>query len=365
MQMKRFYPSIAAIVAIALFGFVAWYFSNIVWYILVSAVLALIGRPSVDLFCRMHVGKWYCPKWLAAFFTLILIWAVVIVGFETFVPVIFHKANELSSFDVMGIMDTFQKPIHDIERVIEDNFAVGGDFSLAEMISHQIKPWLDLKYLNSIISSLPTVLMDTGIALFSVSFITFFFLKEDTLFYNALLVLFPKRYEENANRALTQINSLLIRYFIGLFIESLIKLIVITTGLVLIGFNLSDALIIALISAILNVVPYVGPLVGALIGIFIGVLTPVAGMTVQGMIVDMSILFLGFQILDNIIIQPYVYSSSVKAHPLEIFIVILIAGSLAGILGMLLAIPAYTVLRVFAKEFFNNFRLVQKLTEKM
>ena len=54
-----------------------------------------------------------------------------------------------------------------------------------------------------------------------------------------------------------------------------------------------------------------------------------------------------------------------KAHPLEIFIVILIAGSLAGIVGMLLAIPSYTVLRVFAKEFFSQFRLVQKLTEKI
>ncbi|HNV51901.1 MAG TPA: AI-2E family transporter, partial [Tenuifilaceae bacterium] len=57
--------------------------------------------------------------------------------------------------------------------------------------------------------------------------------------------------------------------------------------------------------------------------------------------------------------------NSVKAHPLEIFIVLLIAGSVAGILGMLLAIPCYTVIRVFAKEFFNNFRVVQKLTEKI
>ena len=68
---------------------------------------------------------------------------------------------------------------------------------------------------------------------------------------------------------------------------------------------------------------------------------------------------------DDFVLQPTLYSERVKAHPLEIFIVILIAGSLAGIVGMLLAIPSYTVLRVFAKEFFSQFRLVQKLTEKI
>ena len=69
--------------------------------------------------------------------------------------------------------------------------------------------------------------------------------------------------------------------------------------------------------------------------------------------------------LDDFVLQPTLYSERVKAHPLEIFLVILIAGSLAGILGMLLAIPSYTVLRVFAKEFFSQFRLVRKLTEKI
>ena len=65
------------------------------------------------------------------------------------------------------------------------------------------------------------------------------------------------------------------------------------------------------------------------------------------------------------IFQPFIYSNSVKAHPLEIFIVILIAGNIWGIWGMLIAIPAYTVIRVFAKEFLSNFKVVQKLTDKI
>jgi predicted PurR-regulated permease PerM len=79
----------------------------------------------------------------------------------------------------------------------------------------------------------------------------------------------------------------------------------------------------------------------------------------------MLVVFIIVQLIDNFVFQPLIFSNSVNAHPLEIFIVLLIAGSLGGILGMLLAIPGYTVLRVFAKEFFNKFRLVQKLTEKI
>jgi predicted PurR-regulated permease PerM len=79
----------------------------------------------------------------------------------------------------------------------------------------------------------------------------------------------------------------------------------------------------------------------------------------------MAIVFISVQIIDNILFQPLIYSSSVKAHPLEIFLVIMAAGSLAGVLGMFLAIPTYTIIRVIAKEFFDNMKLVRKLTESL
>jgi predicted PurR-regulated permease PerM len=69
------------------------------------------------------------------------------------------------------------------------------------------------------------------------------------------------------------------------------------------------------------------------------------------------------KVIDNVVFQPQIFSRSVKSHPLEIFIVILIAATIGGVIGMLIAIPAYTVLRVIAKEFFNQNKLVQKITE--
>lgn len=76
-----------------------------------------------------------------------------------------------------------------------------------------------------------------------------------------------------------------------------------------------------------------------------------------------SLIFI--KILDDFVLQPTLYSERVQAHPLEIFLVILIAGSMAGIWGMLLAIPSYTVLRVFAREFFSEYGLVKRLTGQM
>ena len=79
----------------------------------------------------------------------------------------------------------------------------------------------------------------------------------------------------------------------------------------------------------------------------------------------MTIVFASVQVIDNILFQPLIYSSSVKAHPLEIFLVILAAGSLAGIIGMILAIPVYTIIRVVAKEFFDNMKIVKKITKSL
>jgi predicted PurR-regulated permease PerM len=69
------------------------------------------------------------------------------------------------------------------------------------------------------------------------------------------------------------------------------------------------------------------------------------------------------KIIDDIIFQPVIYSKSVKAHPLEILFVIMIAGNLYGVLGMALAIPGYTVLRVIAKVFFDEYKFIHKLTK--
>jgi len=179
---------------------------------------------------------------------------------------------------------------------------------------------------------------------------------------------FPEKYEQQIKHALSSVNRLLRRYFIGIVIQSLAIMTLDTIGLMIVGIKFNTAIVIGLIAGILNVIPYVGPLTGAIMAIIIGVATNLNlefSTQIVPMIGYILLVFVGTRLIDDVLFQPLIFSSSVNAHPLEIFIVILIAGSIAGILGMLLAIPAYTVIRVFAKEFFNKFRVVEKLTRKI
>ena len=207
-------------------------------------------------------------------------------------------------------------------------------------------------------------MLSSVIAVFSVSFITFFFLKEEGLFYAMVTSVFPEHYHDNITRALDSVTVLLARYFTGILSESLLLTIAVTLVMMAFGMKAADAGFIGLIMGVMNVVPYAGPLIGGVVSVFVGIVSPIEGMSVghTAFVIAGSLLIL--KGMDDFILQPTLYSERVKAHPLEIFLVILIAGSLAGILGMLLAIPSYTVLRVFAKEFFSQFRLVRKLTEK-
>jgi len=170
------------------------------------------------------------------------------------------------------------------------------------------------------------------------------------------------------NYVLNSIKKLLTRYLIGIIIEVIGVITLVSLGLIIIGIDFQSALVIGLVAGVFNVIPYVGPLIGSTIGVLIGFATHLNldfYSELVPLLVYMAIVFSIVQIIDNVIFQPFIYSSSVNAHPLEIFIVIMMAASLAGIIGMILAVPSYTILRVFAKEFFNNFKLVKKLTEKI
>jgi len=161
---------------------------------------------------------------------------------------------------------------------------------------------------------------------------------------------------------------LLRRYFLGILIQTTLMGTIVTLGFSLLGVGFSHAVIIGIFSGLMNIIPYLGPLIGAIFGISVGTLVflqlPME-ITYLSFLGGMLVIYVTVQLMDNVVFQPLIFSNSVKAHPLEIFIVILAAGYLSGILGMFLAIPVYTIIRVIAREFFDKYELVQKLTDRM
>jgi predicted PurR-regulated permease PerM len=175
---------------------------------------------------------------------------------------------------------------------------------------------------------------------------------------------FPERFRSNVYNALDSITALLSRYFGGLMVESIVLMVIISVVMTLFGMHGSDALVIGLIIGVLNVIPYAGPVIGTLLSLCIALLSPIGGDVLHTAIVLCSTVAV-VKVVDDFIIQPTIYSDRVQAHPLEVFLCILIAGYIGGIWGMLFAIPLYTVIRVFAREFFSEYSLVQKLTHQM
>lgn len=352
-------------VAVAV-GALLWYFREVVVYILVSAVLAIIGRPLVRLLCKIRIKNFSLPRWFAASVTLVLLWVAIGCLLLLIVPLIAGKVYELSSLDLRSALEGIQVPLERLQNYISTIFVLPETHaSISEVIVSSLRSFLNYDTVNAVVSSILNMGLSVVIVLFSVSFITFFFLKEDGLFSNMVSAIFPDKYSENVHRAIDKVSLLLSRYFTGLLIESLIISAVIAVVLLLFGMKIEDACFIAVIMGMLNVIPYAGPAVGALVSIFIGIVSPIEGCTIAYTLAVICGTLAVVKGADDFVLQPTIYSSKVSAHPLEIFIVILMAGSVGGIVGLLVAVPSYTVLRVFAKEFFSEVSLVRKLTKEI
>ncbi len=356
-------------VGTALGLFLAWYFSNILTYILISAVVSLIGRPLVNALDRLHIGARRFPHVLSALLTVIILWAVFLLFFFVMSPLIANLVDRLSTITP----DQFLSEIgHSIDRVQHWIMAtipgMSKDFNLHEVLKGQFSNIINQSTIVGIFGSVANMLVSVGVGVFAVTFITFFFLKEDNLFFEGVIMLFPSKYEENARHALSSITHLLIRYFIGIFADMCCVMTLLTIGLTFIaGLPFQTALVLGFLGGILNMIPYIGPLISLLFGCAIGIATTfgMSDVALPFLLLKMAACYIGINMIDAALFQPFIYSNSIKAHPLEIFLVILTAGGIAGVFGMILAIPTYMVVRVFAKEFFNQFRLVQKLTEKI
>lgn len=357
---------LVGVLVVAGVSFLVWYFSAIVVYILVSAVLAVMGRPLVKRLSALRVRGWRVPRSIAALLTLGVIWTVVAVLFALFMPLVFNKFNQLAGVDFGTVVNSIGDPVVRAQHNLQQLFALPeSSFSLSEELTAALRRLIDFDSLNSLFSSVIGVVFSSVIAVFSISFITFFFLKEDDLFYTMVTALFPERYRGNITRALDSVTLLLGRYFTGILTESMLLMFAVSLAMMAFGMKAADAFFIGLVMGVMNVVPYAGPLIGGVLAVIVGILTPIEGLSVGHTAVVIAGVLLVLKGLDDFVLQPTLYSERVKAHPLEIFLVILVAGSFAGILGMLLAIPSYTVLRVFAKEFLSQFALVRRLTEKI
>ncbi len=348
--------SLGIILGALIFLFFLYKIKAIIVYIAIAAVISLIGRPIV-LFLRR---KLKFSNTLSVILTMVLLIGLFIGLVLLFIPLIVEQGHNLSLLNI----DDLQTNVEGLYKEITTYFNISSadleqslkDSNLLGKIDYSVIP----NFLNSIISGFGSF----SIGLFSVLFISFFFLKDSKLFEDGIMTLIPDNKESRSKKSFTKIKDLLSRYFVGLVFQILILFIIYTV--VLLIFRIENAIVIAFLCALLNLIPYVGPMVSAMLMITLS-MTSNLGESFSDVILPKTLyVMIGFviaQLVDNFFSQPVIFSKSVKSHPLEIFLVILIAGVLFGIIGLVVAIPAYTAIKVILKEFLSDNKIVQKLTK--
>ena len=357
------------IITLGLLGIVAvlcWYFRSVLVYIIAAFVVSLIGRPVMRRLRRFKIKGRSAPDWLLSILTIVFIMLVLGLIITQAVPVVVRIVKDAAIFNNRGLSGA--APLEAFNQWLIGLFpSLGPDFNAVGLLINKMREALNVSNVTSILGSVASAVSGTAIGIFSVVFISFFFIKDEFLFGRIVGALVPDRIEPSVGKTIHEIDFLLSRYFVGLTIEVLGVALVDFLGLWAIArLPFTYAVGIAFIAGILNVIPYVGPLIGEVIGVVLGVIIKYgtgAGLDVNLWIFALVVfaVMMGAQLIDNFIYQPLIYSTSIKASPLEIFIVLLVAGHVGGMLGMLVAIPAYTVIRVIASRFFYHLKPVRRL----
>ncbi len=414
-------------------------FPDIVTYVILAWVVSMIGAPLMRFFNRFKfIGRNTAAALTLGSFVLILSLIVYII-----IPPLLQQARNLADVDYDKIVSNFEEPLQGwnawlidrglmeesipAETIVEaeskkpgisaqviridslinrdtsaripeiailvqidntqveqedDNPTDEEDKSFFGRVKQNIYNFLDPSRIPKLFGSVIGFFSNLLIAIMSVFFVAFFFLREQGLFGNIITTIVPNKFENQGVHALEESSKLLIRYFLGLTVQIIVITLFVTLALTLLG--LKNALLIGFFAALMNVIPYLGPILGASFGIIITISTftidPALSADMSAAAADgtshfydnllPSILKLLFvfgimQFLDNFIFQPFIFGKSVKAHPLEIFVVVLMGAKLGGVLGMVLAIPVYTILRVLGKVFMSEFKIVQQITKNI
>lgn len=335
-------------------------FKSVLSYILIAGVIALITRPLCKKLSGVQIKGFKLNTGFAALLSLLSFYAILFTLIMLFIPSIVEEASTITSIDTEKAFYAIQEPIQKLENTL--NNYTDQPFSLENYLTDKISSIINITAISGWLNTFTSFTGNLFISFFAITFITFFFLKDSQLIIQNIYAIIPFKLRDETDTVLAQVKTKLTRYFIGICVEILLVFTINSLGLWTIGIK--NFFIIALFAGVINVIPYIGPLFGIVFGTIIVITTnymldwstellPLIGYT--------SLIMIITQLLDNFVFQPLIYSNSVNAHPLEIFLVILIAGNLYGIIGMMVAIPAYSVARVIVKEFRNNSKFLDEI----
>jgi len=368
---ERLARFILIVLYIALAYFALTYVGNVVGYVLLAFVVSLIAKPLMLLLRKLTIkGKSLPDSFLAviAMLVIFLILGIIVTGP---VPVIRKVITNISDMGSEANFEYISSYLASFNRSLIDTFGLERDFKIEEFVMTELTSMLDVNVFGNVIGTVATTFASIFATVFTAVFISYYLIKDEGLFSRIIAVLTPDRLTDNADHARKDVEHLLSRYFLGLLVEMIGVGLIDFLGLwVVARLDIESAIGIGFLAGMLNIIPYIGPLIGTVLGLFMGLVVKFCGSVPVGL--DLSFwmfalvllsVFMFAQFIDSFVFQPVIYSKSIKAQPLEIFIVLVAAASIGGIFGLFVAIPVYTVIRVIAIHFYPDNKIVKALTK--
>jgi predicted PurR-regulated permease PerM len=345
-------------VVLLILGYAGWYFSGILFYVVFSVVLATVLRPIVNTITSIEVASLPIPRALAILMAYSSAIFLIVLFVLLFVPLISDQVEILSSLNYERAFQGMLEPVRQLEKfMIEKELTEESPGFIEDSMNQWLLNLVQDLDISAIFGQILSFTGNLFIGTMAVLFITTFLLYEQGILRRNFIALVPNRYFEIFINALHKIEKLLSNYLLGLLAQITIIFTMASIGLSI--MDVKYAITIALFAAVANVIPYLGPIIGSTFGIVIGLIpSAMAGPSQDTLWLAIKIVsvFSVVQITDNVVVQPLVFSKSVKAHPLEIFVIIFVGATIAGIAGMIAAIPAYTIIRVSVSEFYRGSR---------
>lgn len=309
------------------------FISTVFFPILITGFLYFLLNPVVDFLHRKKV-----PRVLAILIIYVVFGGLLVLAIGNLVPAVSKQATELAN-DLPDLANKTTDYFYSIVRSSEfKNFRVEQQNTIDSVQQRLIE------YANTLPNSLTSGLMgflgvvtNIAIILVTVPFLLFYMFKDGHRFPQAVSKLIPKEYREEGLKILKETGETLSAYIQGqVTVASVVGI------LAFIGYMIIDlryALIMALIVAFTNIIPYVGPIIGGAPAVLVGFFdSPTKALLVV-------VVILVAQQIEGNLLSPLILGKTLDTHPATIIIILLAAGNLAGILGMVLAVPTYAVIK--------------------
>ena len=321
-------------------------FATLVGYVLIALIFSYLFEPIVNKMQVAGFNRTTAALLVVISFILLLVWASTTIG-PTIGNQILNLAQQINIETANNIAGKIESQILLFAPFI-------GDGQIKQVFTQFIDRLLDIGDIQSALSNIVGIFANIFTATLIIPFATFFFLKDGSKLRRQILEIVPNKYFETTLTILNKIETRLLMYFKGVLIQSTLIAIISWSLLSYIGLN--NALSVGVAVGLANTIPYFGPIIGYLLSIIIGIFE-----TGDFSLVPYCILaILIAQVVDNVVLQPLIFSKSADIHPLYILFIILIGAELAGILGMLVAIPIATIIRIIITEInwsLNNYHV--------